>query len=87
MNEIRLNRLGDPKFIFRYEVKADGKILVFSPMTGIWPSLASAIDHARCVLGENPFCIKCKTALHEGLTYPVGSKRYECPSCGTHFNF
>jgi hypothetical protein len=77
MDSIRLARLGDPDFEFKYSITADGKVNL-SPLadpkkkdksrrynTVTLDTIFSAVDFARCEQGENPFCIRCSRALNE----------------------
>lgn len=89
IDTIRLDRLSDPTFKFSYDIRADRKLTVRAPMTGVFNDLRSGIDYARCVLGETPFCIKCKTVLSEDnqCASRRGKTRFLCPNCDTEFSF
>ena len=82
IDTIRLNRLSDPKFKLSYSVHADGSVILKEPTAAICVNLAQAIDFARCSIGEQPFCIKCKNPLNEGNNY---EGRYYCLRCQTSF--
>lgn len=85
IDEIRLDRLSDPKFVFGYSIKADGSVALTAPTSAFLKDLRSAIDYARCHAGEMPFCIKCQFPLNESHYYGT-KKRMFCPRCETAFN-
>lgn len=85
IDQIRLDAISNPKFVFNYSVAQNGQITLREPMAGIFPNLRSAIDYARCCIGEVPFCIKCKSPLNETNNYG-NKRRFYCPKCETAFN-
>ena len=87
IDSIRLSKISDPKFAFGYAIMADGKVLLKEPTDATLNNLRSAIDFARCHIGENPFCIKCKNPLNEEDTLLDDSNRFYCPKCKTAFNW
>jgi hypothetical protein len=84
---IRMDRISDPKFVFSYSIRADGKVILKEPASAVLNNLRSAIDYARCTVGEAPFCIKCKKALSEADTFMSDANRFCCPNCQTIFNW
>lgn len=82
----RLDWLADPKNIFRYAVKADGRVEVQEPKQYCSANLREAVDFARALNGEIPFCPQCKIGVPAIQGYFSG-KRWHCRKCKTTFNW
>lgn len=86
IDTIRLDRLGDPAFVFGYSITAGGRVTLKEPLAADCKDIRNAIDYARCSASEQPFCIRCKNPLNEQHAEHDGmAMRYTCPNCRTSF--
>jgi hypothetical protein len=85
---IRLDRLSDADFKFRYSITADDKVTLTEPFYKTFGCLRDAIDYVRCFTNEVPFCIKCKSCLNESSVIPFPNPtmvKFHCRKCETTF--
>lgn len=86
---LRLDRLGDPKFRFKFAIKAFGGVELYEPVRQThFNNLREAIDFARAEQKEIPFCInpQCRTPVNESsVAQEASTFRWICVKCGTQF--
>ena len=80
-----MDRLSDPKFQFSFAISADGRC-VLREDSAILKNVREAIDFKRCKIGEQPFCLRCKTPLNE-TDYDKQFDVYHCQICQTSFKW